>query len=222
MALAKTTRPTSVAAIARPRLFNLLDRLQRRPVTWVWAPPGAGKTVLIASYLATRKLNHLWFQVDDGDSDLSSFFYFLGLAASKRRRAMLLLTPEFRQNLGVFTRNFFRELYSRLKTPFTIVFDNYQEVPAEAELNQIMPAALAELPEEGRAIFVSRNEPPPSCAKLRADQAVELLDYSEIRFTEPEAAELIHKLSRCRTWWGARESGALEPGKRHGRLDRRR
>ncbi len=74
MALAKITRPTSVAAIPRPRLFKRLDYLQRAPLIWVWAPPGAGKTILISSYIAARKRNHLWFQVDEGDSDLSSFF----------------------------------------------------------------------------------------------------------------------------------------------------
>jgi DNA-binding SARP family transcriptional activator len=193
--LAKTTRPTSVTAITRPRLFKRLDPLQRRPVIWVWAPPGAGKTILIASYIASRKRNHLWFQVDEGDSDLSSFFYFLGLAAPKRRRPMPLLTPEYRQNVAIFTRNFFRELFNRLRTPFTLVFDNYQEVPIESALNEMMPLALAELPKEGRAIFLSRNEPPPSFAKLRADQALELLQYSELRFTEQEATKLIRKLS---------------------------
>ena len=94
----------------------------------MWAPPGAGKTSLIASYLAARRLSNLWYQVDAGDADIASFFYYLGQAAPRRRRSLPLLTPEYRQGLAIFTRRFFRELYSRLKTPFVLVFDNYQEV----------------------------------------------------------------------------------------------
>jgi hypothetical protein len=81
MALAKTTRPTQAAILVRPRLVRRLDLARRKPVTWVWAPPGAGKTTLVANYLAARKTRGLWYQVDEGDADVTTFFYYLGLAA---------------------------------------------------------------------------------------------------------------------------------------------
>jgi len=195
MALAKTTRPTVTGSVTRPRLFRWLDRARKVPVTWVWAPPGAGKTILVASYVVGRKLSSCWYQIDDGDNDLATFFYFLGLAAPKRRRPLPLFTPEYRQGLSTFTRNFFRELYGRLKTPFVLVFDNYQEVPVDSELHDVMRDGVLELPQGGRAIFISRSELPASFARLRADQAVEILDWPELRFTEAEMGELARKLA---------------------------
>jgi DNA-binding SARP family transcriptional activator len=145
--------------------------------------------------LTDRNLSHLWFQVDAGDHDSATFFYFLGLAARKRRRPLPLLTPEYRQGLPTFTRNFFREFFGRFKSPVTLVFDNYQEVSADSDLNHIMPVALAELPNGARAIFISRSEPPPSFAPLRAKQAIELLDWSEIKFNRTEANGMLRRLT---------------------------
>ena len=150
MVLAKTTRPSLANTIARSRLFCLLDRSRKGPITWVWAPPGAGKTSLIANYLAARSLSNLWYQVDIGDADIASFFYYLGQAVARRRRPLPLLTPEYRQGLAIFTRLFFRELYSPLRTPFVLVFDNYQEVSVDSPLHEVMCEALAEIP-EGRS-----------------------------------------------------------------------
>src|SRR5262245_26846069 len=112
MALAKTTRPTIANTVARSRLFHLLDRSRKKQITWVWGPPGVGKTTLVASYLVARRPSNLWYQVDEGDADLATFLYFLGLAAPRRRRPLPLLTPEHRQGFAIFTRRFFRELYS--------------------------------------------------------------------------------------------------------------
>src|SRR5215813_7905535 len=147
MPLAKTTRPTLAQTLARPRLFRLLDQAARRPVTWVWAVPGAGKTTMVASYLAARRKRALWYQIDAGDADAATFFYYLGSAAPKRGRPLPLLTAEYRQGLAVFTRRFFRELYSRLPAPFTLVFDNYQDVPADPQLHDVIAEAIAEIPE---------------------------------------------------------------------------
>jgi ATP/maltotriose-dependent transcriptional regulator MalT len=85
--------------LVRPRLVRRLDLARKKPVTWVWAPPGAGKTTLVASYLAARRTRGLWYKVDEGDADVATFFYYLGLAAPRRRRPLPLplLTPEYRQ-----------------------------------------------------------------------------------------------------------------------------
>ena len=195
MSLAKTTRPSSAATIPRSRLFRWLHHAAKRPITWVWAPPGAGKTILIASYLVARHIANLWYQVDDGDNDIASFFYFLSLAAPRRRQTLPLLTPEYRQGLSTFTRRFFRELYGRLKTRFVLVLDNYQEVPVDSPLHEVMRDALEGLPKGGRAIFISRSEPPPAFARLRAQRAMEILDWPQLRFTPMETTGLIRKLA---------------------------
>src|SRR5262245_45540280 len=132
MPLAKTTRPSLAGAIARPRLFRHLDRARPRPVTWVWGPPGAGKTTLVASYLAARRVRTVGYQREAGDGDAAPFSYHLGGAAPRRRRPLPLLAPEYRADLEVFAREYFRRLYERLRPPFALVLDNYHDAPGEA------------------------------------------------------------------------------------------
>ena len=80
--LAKLTRPRLHNAVARERLFKLLDDArEQRPAICVVGPPGAGKTTLVASWLDVRGVKGIWYQVDSGDTDLATFFYYLGLAA---------------------------------------------------------------------------------------------------------------------------------------------
>jgi ATP/maltotriose-dependent transcriptional regulator MalT/DNA-binding SARP family transcriptional activator len=195
MALAKTTRPSQAETLVRPRLVRRLDFARKKPVTWVWAPPGAGKTTLVASYLAARKTRGLWYQIDEGDADVATFFYYLGLAAPRRRRPLPLLTGEYRHGVAVFARRFFRELYSRLKPPFTLVFDNYQDLPRDSALHDVMAEAVAEIPTGGRVVFISRSEPPPAFARHRLHRHLEILDGSQLRFTPAEAAGLARRLA---------------------------
>jgi len=196
MALAKTTRPTlAPTTVARPRLFRLLDRARRKPVTWVWGPPGAGKTTLVVSYLQARKVRTLWYQLDEGDADVATFFYYLGVAAPRRRRPLPLLTSQYRPGLALFARHYFRELYSRLTTCFTVVFDNYQEVPADSSLHDLFGQALPEIPAGGRVIFISRGEPPVAFSRHRANGKIDVLDGAQLRFTRAEASSLIRRLA---------------------------
>jgi ATP/maltotriose-dependent transcriptional regulator MalT/DNA-binding SARP family transcriptional activator len=190
---AKTTRPTLAGTIERPRLFRRLDRA-RCPVIWVAAPPGAGKTALVTSWLARRRQRVLWYQVDAGDDDVAAFFYHLGRAAPGRR-PLPLLTAEYRPRLAAFARRFFRELYRRLGASFTLVLDNYQEAPLAALLHEVMREALEEIPPGGRVIVLSRGEPPPSLARLVAHRAIERIGWPELRFTAAEANGLARRMA---------------------------
>ena len=164
IAIAKISRPTARGIIPRKRLFRLLDSARKQPILWVTGPAGSGKTSLIAGYLDARKLPCLWYQADDRDSDIASFFYYLGLATKKAapryRKSLPLLTPEYLGGIPTFTQRFFENLYSRLKPPFAVVFDNYQDVPEESLFHGIMQTALALIPEGIQVFILSRNEPP--------------------------------------------------------------
>ena len=54
--LAKLERPRTEGLYERGRLFAMLDRARGKPVIWISAPPGAGKTSLVASYVRARDL----------------------------------------------------------------------------------------------------------------------------------------------------------------------
>jgi ATP/maltotriose-dependent transcriptional regulator MalT len=191
VSLGKTTRPSVAGVLPRKRLFALLAT--EIPVVWVTGPPGCGKTTLVASWLDHAGITALWYQVDEGDADVATFFYYLSLAAASQdseREALPLLTPEYQSGLAVFTRRYFERLFAQLKTPFTVVFDGYQTVPASSQLHEVMRVALETLPPGGRVLIVSRGDPPATLARLRASQALSLIGWEELRLTREETGAI--------------------------------
>ena len=116
--ITKIIQPRVSGILERKRLFKSLDDCRKQPVTWVSGPGGSGKTTLVASYLDARRLPCLWYAVDAGDSDIASFFYYMGLAAKEAAprylKPMPLLTPEYLLGIPVFTQRYFEELFRRI------------------------------------------------------------------------------------------------------------
>jgi ATP/maltotriose-dependent transcriptional regulator MalT/DNA-binding SARP family transcriptional activator len=191
VSLGKTTRPTLAGVLPRDRLLGMLDRARDRPVIWIVGPPGAGKTTLVASYIGSRRLRSLWYQIDEGDADVATFFYYLGLAAAEHqkgaRNPLPVLTPVYLAGLSSFTRRYFQALYQRLTPPFALVFDGYQDVPVQSPFHTVMRDALLEIPPGGCVIIVSRSDPPPSMARLRANRAIEVIGWNDLRLTREES-----------------------------------
>jgi LuxR family maltose regulon positive regulatory protein len=190
--LAKTTRPSYLSGVLpRERLFALLDNARAMPSIWITGSPGSGKTTLAASYIERAKLPSLWYQIDDSDNDVASFFYHLGLAAGEhaRRKKILLppLTPQSQSNLPVFARRYFQALFLALGDKFIIAFDGYHELPPQSLLHDILLIAITEAPPGGTVMIISRSEPPPSMARLRANQRMAVVGWRDLQLTQKES-----------------------------------
>jgi len=163
--IAKLTRPRLHGAVARERLFARLDETrQGHAAICVVGPPGAGKTTLVASWLNARKIPGIWYQMDQGDADLATFFHYLGQAALAFSRSGQRQLPE----------------------PAVLVLDNYQEVAPDQALHMIVTQALEELPEYVCLVAISRRDPPNVYSRLIANEYVSFLDWDELKLTVDE------------------------------------
>lgn len=198
--IAKITRPKASGVVLRKRLFRMLDNGIKKPVVWVSAPAGSGKTILVSSWIDAKKLPCIWYQVDQGDADIASFFYYLGIAAKKAapryRKPLPLLTPEYILGIPTFTRRYFENLCGRLKSPFSIVLDNYQDVHEQSGFHDVIVNGVDALPQGITVIILSRSNHPAQYARLRANNSIELLGWNGIRFTLDETEEVINLRSR--------------------------
>ncbi len=192
--IAKLTRPRLHQAMPRESLFALLDEHRRRPAIWISAPPGAGKTTLVTSYLEARGLAGIWYQVDRGDADPAAFFHYFAQAvgyATDRPPTLPQLQPEHMVDVAGFARRFFRDACGSLATPTVVVLDNYQEVPAESPFHAVVITAIEQMPAAINLIVISRTGPAAQeAARLLVNGAIARIDAEALRLAPDETAAL--------------------------------
>lgn len=190
---AKLTPPVVNKTVLRKRLFERLDSARDYPLIWLSAPAGAGKTTLVASYLEAKNHNSLWYQVDEGDADMATFFHYFGQMIknhSRSHKKLPALTPEYQQGLSEFSQNYFTEAFQRLDAPTLLVLDNFQDAGSEAELYCMLVNAINDTPKGITIIVISRTDPPAIFARLIANQKLTLIDWNDLRFTVDETLSI--------------------------------
>ncbi len=191
---AKVTAPRLSQVLDRPPLFRRLDQARSGGIVWIAAPPGAGKTSLVASYIRNREARAVWYQLDAGDADPATLFHYLGLAVHaanpRLRRRLPALTKEYLPGVAVFSRRFFEALSLLSGLPPVWVLDNFHDLPPGSTGQDLLLEGMEILAASVSVIVCSRDLPPPSLARLRMRWRVSVLDAKDLSLSRAEAQRL--------------------------------
>ncbi|MCB2166513.1 MAG: tetratricopeptide repeat protein [Deltaproteobacteria bacterium] len=193
--ISKIAPPELPKVVWRDALFETLDRKAHYAVTWISGMAGAGKTTLVASYLAGRKLPYIWYRVDGGDCDLPTFFHYVGMAVKKatprKRKPLPPLTPDYLPGLDIFAGRFFDNLIARLSQPIFIVFDDFHKVASCTELHRLLKEGFLKLPRHIHVLIASRLDPPSAFASLLANNRMRIIDSNRLRLNLEETRAIL-------------------------------
>lgn len=193
--ISKIAPPELPKVVWRDALFEMLDRKAHYAVTWISGMAGAGKTTLVASYLASRKLPFIWYRVDAGDGDLPTFFHYLGMAVKKatprKRKPLPPLKPEYMPGLDVFAGRFLDNLIARLSQPIFFVFDDFQKVASCTALHRLLKDAFFKLPPHMHVLIASRSDPPSTFASLLANNRMRMITSNRLRLNLEETRAIL-------------------------------
>lgn len=198
--VAKLNPPRLPRVLHRGRLYDRLDRALDSPAVWITGCAGAGKTTLMASYLARREITPIWYQIERADADAAVFCHALqtdfpaaGLRSATLGVGSLSGLPV--ADLEVFLHRYLADFYRTFSGPLTLVVDNAQEALAAVPFRCVLLAAIDELPHGSQLLVASRRPPPAEFSRLLANGELALLHPDELPFTEDESLA-VQRLAR--------------------------
>jgi LuxR family maltose regulon positive regulatory protein len=178
--------------VPRPRLADALDEGLARGRLLVCAPPGSGKTAMLADWARSGAGMVGWLTLDAGDNDPARFWRH-AVAALYRAR------PGLAERMGPLIPCSPRELVTALINELagaddgaeaTLVVDDYHLIDSRP-VHESVAFLLENLPAELRVVVSSRADPPLPLARLRARGKLAELRAADLRFTPGEAAALL-------------------------------
>jgi ATP/maltotriose-dependent transcriptional regulator MalT/DNA-binding SARP family transcriptional activator len=195
----KITRPLCHDLFPRTRLYDLLDQLRDKPTLWISGPPGSGKTALVSSYIDQAGLSCIWYQVDAEDGDPATFFYYLAKGAEQtagKKPHVPPFTAEYYENPLSFTRWYLEQLCRQLASPVIFVFDNYQELPSDSPVHNILETIIGDLPLGIQLIVISRDVLPGAFIRLKLNGKIGTVSWRDLQLTLDESKGILTKLGR--------------------------
>lgn len=180
--------------LSRPRLVEVLAASDAQ-LGVVVAPPGFGKTTLLAQQDASDERPFAWLSLDEGEND--PLVFWSSLVASIRR-----VVPDFGSTvepalsslgglvLDAVVARILNEL-DALDQPIVLILDDYQRISSR-ECHGTLGMFLERQPRTIQVNISTRSDPPLPLARLRASGRLTELRAADLAFTEAETSEAMN------------------------------
>ena len=184
----------------RPELIRYLADAAVKLIL-VAAPPGFGKTTLVAQWRSSP-INHrpfAWVSLDRDDNDPSRLWWHLVSALHMARPAFdsEKLLPMLRGQAPDLAETMLPMLINEMASlpeQVVLVLDDYHLIKRRA-CHEQMAFLLGHLPPSGQVVIITRADPPLPLARMRAIGEMVEIRGRELRFDPGQAAELIHAVA---------------------------
>jgi LuxR family transcriptional regulator, maltose regulon positive regulatory protein len=185
------------APVARPGIVSrtaVVDRLvatHAAPVISVVAPPGYGKTTLLAQWAERRRPRIGWVSADGRDNDPSVLLTYIAVAINRIERInpavfRALASPAAAVSVPLMLVS----AIAGMGQPVSLVLDHLEMITNRDSLDAIAQLALG-LPAGSQLAIGSRYEPPLPAARLRAQGGIVEIGVADLAMGEQDAPALL-------------------------------
>jgi hypothetical protein len=180
----KLSPPRLDGLVSRSRLLKQMER--SGGIVTIVGPPVSGKTCLAVSWtnlawITERAVDVFWYQVNDADGDIATFFQLIEDAASQRPPPNLKLPLYSAEaGLGGFTVAWLKALFhGKPRPPIAFIFEDLHRLLPDAPLLLVLTKLARSLGNEDRLILTSRTEVPAQItdAARRQHRLVRITDF---------------------------------------------
>ncbi len=174
--------------LARERLHAVLDA--RLPgAAWLHGPTGAGKTVLLRSYLRRAGRPSVWLTGDERFSDPAALFAALSALAEPVCSARLpAFSPEHRNDPDTFAQGFFQKLDQSMAPEQAVVFDDIHCI--DTTTAALLGFAIDAFGGRRVLCFASQLRPDAAFARHLAGSQLWVVGHKLLAFDPDEARQL--------------------------------
>ncbi len=181
------------AKLHRERLVDALHANIARKLIVVAAPPGYGKTTLLADFHHHTEIPTCWVRLTEADTDVMRLAGLLQVSLERRFRRL-----RGRPNLEALStasptalaRLFAASIDSHVKETFAILMDDVHLVNASRPVLEFLDELLATIPGQVTLIAAGREVPDVSLARLMAEGNLVGFGPQDLALTAAELAEV--------------------------------
>ena len=183
--------------IRRGRLHSLLDEVTGAPLTLVVAPAGAGKTSLLAGWMAERPSVGAWLALDDSDWDAGQFWSdFIAVVGTIVPGYGATVSSRLRQLAGsAVIVDELLDAFDEEPHPETFVVIDDLHLIDDGVVGSPLGLLAQHLPPWLHLIGITRRDVTVPLERLRTRDQLGEVRFPELRFSADEAAEMLSELA---------------------------